>query len=149
MSNNRVENLVIEDAKLMFRNFAGRETKFNREGKKTFCVVINPEDVDNLRAIGWNVKELEPRTPDEDPRYYLQVQAKFDNIPPKVTLITSRAKTPLDEESIGSLDYAEIRTADVILSPYHWEWGGKTGITAYLKTMYVTIEEDEFAVKYE
>ena len=149
MTNNRVDNLMIEDARLMFRNFSGRETKFNREGKKTFCVVINPENVEELRNTGWNIKELAPRTPDEDPRFYLQVQTRFDNIPPKVMLITSRTKTPLDEESIASLDYAEIRTVDLIISPSHYEFAGRSGIAAYLKTMYVTIEEDEFASKYE
>lgn len=149
MSNNRPENLVIEDAKLIFRNFAGREGKYNKDHKKTFGVMINPEDVENLRNVGWNVKELLPRTPDEEPRYYITAQARFDNFPPKVILITQKAKTPLDGESVASLDYAEIRTVDLILSPSYWEYGGKSGYTAYLKTMYVAIEEDEFAAKYE
>ena len=142
--------ITIENAKIIFRNFSGAETRFNRAGCRNFGVIIDDEEMANhLREVGWNVRVLEPKEEGDKPTYYMQVTVSFDVIPPKVFLITRNRKTCLDEDTIGSLDYAEISNVDLVIRPYNWTLANKTGVKAYLKTMYVTIVEDEFAAKYD
>ena len=142
--------LVMENAKIRFRNFSGRPDEFTREGDRSFALVIDDEDLANkLKEDGWNVRMRMPKNDGEDPWYYLKVKVNFGGFPPKIIEVTSRNRVSLNEETVGILDSAELKSVDVEISPYHWEIGGRSGITAYLKTMYATIEEDPFAAKYE
>lgn len=149
-----IDDIIIEGAKLLFRNFAGAPTKFNpKGGDRTFAVLIkNHEYAEALIANGWNIKRFKERETDDPelgPDYYLPVSVNFTSgRPPRIELITRRKKTRLDEETIASLDYADITNADLIIHPSFWEVGDKSGIKAYLKAGYITIQQDEFSEKY-
>lgn len=149
MANTNIPNIVVENARIWWTNFAGVKTDFNRSGDRNFCLMLDDANMaEQLRADGWNVKTYQ-KNPEDEPRHYIQVSVTFDPYPPRVFLVTSRNKTRLTEETIGQLDSAEIVNVDLEVRPYEWNVNGKTGVKAYLKTMYVTIREDVFAYKYE
>lgn len=145
---NRVANISVENARIIFRNFAGKPSKFNAEGKRNFCLLIDDESANKFKLDGWNVKYLNPRDPDDKPQPYIQVSVAFDNFPPNIFLISGGKKTKLNEDTVSVLDYAEIENVDLIIRPYSWEVSGKSGVKAYVKNMYVTIVENEFEKKY-
>ncbi len=142
------DSIAIENARIGFKNFSGLEGKFNPAGKRNFCVFIDKDLANVLERDGWNVRYLTPRDDEEEPQAYIQVSFSYDNYPPKIILITSRGKTVIDEDMVNILDWADIKNIDLILRPYNWEVNGKQGVKAYLKSMWVTIEEDEFESKY-
>lgn len=144
----------MENARLIFRNFEGREEKYNRKGDRNFGLIIeDPEVAQQLAEDGWNIKELTPKNNDDyddtpEVIYWLPVTVRFDNVPPKVMLVTRHKKTRLNEDNINTVDYANIAKVDLTVTPYDWEVNGKSGTKAYLQTAYITINEDEFADKY-
>lgn len=146
----RVESVLeFEDAKIIFKNFSGKEKKFNREGDRNFTVIIPDEEMAiRLKNDGWNVRQLRSRSEDEPGDYALQVTVSYKGRPPRVVLIAHGKQTVLDEQSINVMDYADIERVDLVVNPYNWEANGKVGVKAYLRSMYVTLVEDKFAAKY-
>lgn len=147
-----IKNIVIEDARIIFRNFSGKSSQFNPTGKRSFALVLTQEEGNRFSEEGWNVKYLRPKEPGDEPTPYINVNVKFskDNPErdPEVYLVTGHKKTLLNSDTIGTLDFADITNTDVIVCPYRWNMNGREGVTAYLKKMYVTIEED-FGGKYD
>lgn len=148
MNKKQVENITLSNCRIIFRNFSGKEGKFNPAGRRSFCVILDTELAADLEREGWNIKQLKPRDDEEEPINYIQVRVNYGNVDPKIYMVVGRQKTLLDEDSITSLDYAEIENVDLVVRPYEWDVNGKSGITAYVKTMYVTVAKDEFADKY-
>lgn len=147
---NKVANLSIENAHIMFRNFSGEaRSRFDREGVRYFYLVIDDEDLrEQLVRDGWNVKEYVSKNRDGDPIPYIKVEVNYNNIPPKIYQDGANGPMLMSAESIGVLDDADIENVDLTVTPYSWEVNGKTGIKAYLKSMFVTFARDAFAEKH-
>ena len=144
------DKITIEGARIIFRNFSGEEGQFNPKGNRNFCVLIDPDLAEKLIEDGWKVKYLKPREDEEGPQAYLQVKVNFGKgKPPICVLVTSKNKKKLTEDEVSMLDWVEIKNVDLIINPYNYELrDGTRGVKAYLKSIYVTIVEDELELKY-
>jgi len=144
--------VVMEGVRLIFRNFSGKETEYNREGERNFGVILDEENAKILLEDGWNVKYLRPQEGDEEGEEtpWLPVALNFKKgRPPLIKQITSKKHTTLGEDEVELLDWVDIISADLIVRPYNWDVNGKTGIKAYLQSLYVQIEEDPLQAKWE
>lgn len=154
MPKNKPTRKTIEDAQIVFRNFAGREGKYNREGDRNFAVFIDdPKQVKEFEDEGWNVRYLQARDEGEEDRAYLSVSVAYGKgQPPRIVMITPResgdVRTDLTEETVESLDWVEYKKADMVLNPYQWSVSGKSGVKAYLKTLFITLDLDDLEAKY-
>jgi hypothetical protein len=143
MATRNVNNVVIEGANIWARNFKGEEhLPYNPKGRRNFCLSLDPELAKDMIDEGWNVKY------DRDDQPYIPVAVSYDKYPPKIYKVTSRGKTLLDEDLVGDLDDDEIVNVDLILRPYCWDVNGSSGVKAYVKDMYVTIQENALSDKY-
>lgn len=138
--------LQIDDARIIFRNFSGAASQFNREGDRDFHLIIDDTEIaDALDREGWNVKIKPARSEDEDPLMSMKVKVKFNGYGPNCYLYSGTRRVELDEESVGCLDDIEIDRVDMDIRPYDWSLNGKTGRTAYLQSIRVYQRLDRFA----
>lgn len=141
--------LQIDDARIIYRNFRGEGSKFNREGDRNFALIIpNEEMADALAKEGWNVKIKPPRDEDDSPFMYLPVKIKFNDRGPAIYLKSGNNVRKLSEDVVGLIDDIDILSVDMDVRPYDWEVNGKTGRTAYLQSMEVVQEVDRFAARF-
>lgn len=146
--------LQIDDATIIYRNFSGAGSKFNRPGDRNFAVVIETtEDADQLAERGWNVKVKPPREEGDEPFMFLPVKVKFNERGPKVYLQSGKSRNVLDEDMVSCLDDIDILSVDLDIRPYDWTIqegtpNEKSGRTAYLQSMHVTQRVDRFAERY-
>ena len=146
-----MNDLTLRNVRIIFRNCAGAPTRFNAAGgKRTFSILLNETEANELRSMGFNVKALKQRDPDDDPAFHLPVEVSYRVKPPRIVFISNqgRKRTVIDEDTVGLIDYTEIEKIDLTINPYQWEMENARGVKAYLRTMYVTIREDELDIEY-
>ena len=147
MENNNIIIKNIDGRDIRYRNFAGNVSQYNSTGAKKFNLVLNEDIALDLLKRGFNVhsKELDSG----DVMYSLDVFINYGNYSPNIYAIAGDTKKLLDDTTIKALQGADIIKVDLCIRPYHWKAAGnKSGIKAYVKYMYVTIEVDPFADAY-
>ena len=128
---------------ILFRNFSKSPDRYNPEGPKNanFWVVLDPDKARELADAGFNVRERLNR--DEETEYRIQVFVS-ELYPPTIIKICNRVKTVLDNETMKMLDRDEFEKVDLVISGGRWEYGGKSGVKAWLDKGYFTIKKDKF-----
>lgn len=153
--------IIIRDAVIFKRNFAGKEipgkrkdgSKFVKRGR-TFSLALTEEMMNEIIKIKgdckWNSWQFGgPEDPDLV-LYSIEVKINMDSqYPPRVTLYTSwNGETNaevLNAEKVGILDEISFERADVEINPYDPDDTGK--FTAYLSKMNIKQKnhyDDEF-----
>lgn len=144
--------LMIDDAKICYKNFAGDPTPFNKAGGiREFHLVIPNEDIkdmlmDNKSRDGasWNVKIKAPREEGDAPFMHMKVNVRFNEYGPKVYLVTGDRQHRLDEEDVGMLDRMDIASVDMDIRPNDTIVNGVAYRTAYLQSIRVHQRSDRF-----
>lgn len=137
-----------------WRNFSGGPTKFDpRNTKMFFEIFLSDDEAEKIKALGYNVKWLEPRNDSEPKQAHLRIFVNY-NVParfqPKVWLVPDGERPELQkEDTIGLFDGADIKRAKIQVRPYDWELAsGSKGTKAMLNQAYIVLEEDDFGAEF-
>ena len=156
------DTLIIDDARIIWRNFSGVVSQYNRNGDRDFNLVIpNQEIADELLADvneygnSWNVKVKPPMDEGGDPLMYLKVNVRFNQYGPPIYVVSNGVQREIGEDEVGMLDRMSIEKVDLDIRPYDWvimegTKNEKRGRTAYLQSLKVYQREvnyDRFAIR--
>ncbi len=148
------DETIIENVSIDYRNFSGIQLPFNDRGKRNFVVVLSESLARDLESKGWNIRwqKRQPPYDDEPPRPILKVHVNYSGrTEPQVYLITSKGKTKLSEDLLPILDGfspKQILNVDLQIRPWRYRTDEPNQISAYLQSMWVTIQENRLEEKY-
>lgn len=143
----RPDPIIIEGARIKFKNFAGEARQYNPAGQRNFVLCLPDELAQQLTAEGWNVKWKPGRHPEDPDEAQLVVKVKYNESgddhsrDPIAYLIQGRRKIALDGRTVATLDRLVPLNIDLVVRPYVWDINGNVGITAYLDEIYYTAVE--------
>ena len=146
-----------KDARIIFRNFAGRPDDYTNEGDRSFTLVIpNVEMAEELQkdlnryGVGWNVRIKAPTQEGMDPMCTLKVKVKFneDGPNPDIYLESNGRTQKMTADNVHRLDRINIAHADIRITPYDSERRGECFRTAYLDAAWIVQEIDEYAARF-
>lgn len=150
----RVNDINITDGIIAYHNFSGRPTDWKPEGGERTVTFVIPDDIaQNLINDGWNIRLQMPKDNERDPRYLLDCKIKYrtrNGTPrdPKIFIIRDDGYIHVTEDMVDTLDRADIVHVDAVIGPFFWEFGGRSGITACVNSMYLMVKENPIDEKY-
>lgn len=159
-----MNNIIFEDAKVIFPNFGGLEGRYNRAGNRCFSVMVTDQNGNpdtelamQLKDEGWNIKE---RIVDGEPtgEYYINgVNINYNfYIKPKIVYVTTDSngvehETEVTEEVLDNgiaeqLDGRGAERYDISIRPRKWERQDGTfgGIKGYVDEMLIVAKKSLF-----
>lgn len=143
----RPDPIIIEGARIKFKNFAGEARQYNPAGQRNFVLCLPDDLAQQLTAEGWNVKWKPGRHPEDPDEAQLVVKVKYNESgddrsrDPIAYLVQGRRKIALDGRTVATLDRLAPLNIDLVVRPYVWDINGNVGITAYLDEIYYTAVE--------
>lgn len=144
--------LIINNANIGYKNFEGRVSATNKYGERTFVIFFEDDVAKDMQDRGWNIKWPKDKleNPDSEKQAFLPVKLKFrtrDNRPTSVKIVKIMGDNHffLGEEDVKDLDKLKLLNVDLKVRPYEFEPGR---YSAFLDTIYATVEMDPFFEKY-
>ena len=147
--------ITIENAHIIFVNMQGSRQTYNDEGRRNFNVLLTEEQAEAMRDLGVNVRVRASKYEDGENQNLLKVNVNVNSkYPPKVYMMTPGGQLNLlSVDMYALIDQAaeEHRIENVDLTFRAYKSPLRTddrGLSAYLNSMVVTIEEDPLLKKY-
>jgi NACalpha-BTF3-like transcription factor len=157
MERNETRNnlVTIENAHIVFVNMQGAKQTYNDEGRRNFNVLLSEDQAEAMRDLGINVRARASKYEDGETQNLLKVNVNVNSkYPPKVYMMTPGGQLNLlSVDMYPLIDQAaeEHRIENVDLTFRAYKSPLRTddrGLSAYLNSMVVTIEEDPLLKKY-
>lgn len=159
-----MDRIALDDTRFIFAtNFSGdpKRDRFGDNRRKANIIIPSADLAKEMTKNGFKVRQTKPPMDAGDdwtPEYYILAQVKYRKTngeavkyPPNVYLVTpGNDPVLLTEETVNCLDQIRVKNVNVILNPHEYDGANGSGLSLYVRTMYVEqdMDDDPYAARY-